>query len=182
MSWPLKCLIGFSIALALVWGGAVVCQQWIDSRRIIAGPQNQSAFYRGYDPEEVVERFRNPYEGYGRLSDSSAVQDTEFVKHSKGFEPQFTIESYRKAELVNAIDQQIRSELEVTGTHVIYRFEEPSGNFGYKYATPNGGGSIVVHLPEPYAVTRNMPLPSNLEDISLKIDLEETWNRPTSCN
>jgi hypothetical protein len=182
MSLPLKCLLGLFGVLLLTWEGLLFAQQWIDSHRIIASPQNQSAFYKGFDPEEVIKRFRCPDEGYGSGGSTGAVQTTEFVKHSKSFEPQFTIESLRKTELVSAINEQIRNELQLMRTHVINRVEDPSGNFTYNYTTPNGGGFISVHSPVHHDVQRNRVLPSDLEDISIEIDLEETWYRPTSSD
>jgi hypothetical protein len=180
MSLPLKLLLGSSVVLVSTYAALLGWQQWTDSHRIIAGPQNQSAFYRVYDPEEILKRFRSPKEGYGEGFNSGAVQDTEFIRHSKSFEREFTIESRRKTELVAAIDQQIQNELQLPGTHPVNRVEEPSGNFKYNYTTPNGGGFIVVHLPVYCPVQRNMALPDGLEDLCLKINLEETWNRPTS--
>jgi len=178
MRWPLKVLCGVSAVLVLAWGVLLGLQRWIDSRRIIAGPQNQSAFYKGYDPEEVFKRFRSTSQSYSSGSYTGAEQGTELVRHSKGYDPHFTIESRRKTELVTATEQRIRDDLQVTGTRVTSRFEEASGNFGYNYTTPNGSGSITVHLPVQDEIQRNIKLPGGLEDISVKIDLQEIWNRP----
>lgn len=163
-----------------MWVGAVAWQGWINAHMLIAGPQNQSVFYRGYDPEEVVKRFRADGSD-SSLSGSGAGQNTEFIRHFKHLEAHFVIASSRKTEFVTAINEQIQSELQGTSTHVVDRVEEPDGNFGYQYTTPNGGGSILVHLPvHDDLIHRNIALANGLEDIALRIELEETWNRPGS--
>ena len=46
----------------------------VNAYSIVAGLENQTAFYRSYDPEQVIKHFRYPGQSYGGGHGSGAVQ------------------------------------------------------------------------------------------------------------
>jgi hypothetical protein len=81
---------------------------------------------------------------------------------------------------MTALNEDVLRRLALTNTHVVGKRVESDGGFRYEYQSGNSVGSISVHPPSPGVVRRNMPLPATLENITVHIQLEETWTRPKS--
>jgi hypothetical protein len=169
-------------ACVLGWVSLLGWQGWIDSHRLVAGPQNQSVFLRAYNPEQVIRKFR--CDGtFGAGSMTSATSEIHWIKHQAGFYPEFTIESDKGADLMKALRADIVNWFLITNTNVVANQESPNGGFTYEYASGRSAGSISVQPPVHRSVQRRTActaLPSGLEDVTLKIDIEETWTRPTT--
>ncbi len=105
---------------------------------------------------------------------------TQSIEHNADFEPEFTIESSRKIELMTALRNDVLRRLAFSNAQVVGKREEVNGEFKYEYVSGTSIGTISFHPPVPAHVHRNMALPSGLEDITLQIDLKETWTRPAT--
>ena len=154
--------------------------EWVNAHRIVAGPQNESAFYQSYDPEQVVSKFRYPGEGFGGGHGNGATQLIKHIRLTKDFSPRFTTQASRVQDLLNALRQDIMLRLRMTGTTVLGTHDDADGGFTYKYAFRNSVGSISVHAPVHEATARRYPVPNGLDDVHLYITLEETWTRPAT--
>jgi hypothetical protein len=163
-----------ALAALFIWA------EWTNSHRVVPGPQNQSSFLKSYDPEEVIKTFRYPGEGFGSRHNSGASSGVDSVHHTARFDPDFTIQSSRKPELLTALNEDLLRRLALTDASLLRKSVERDGGFRYEYASGNSVGSISVHPPSQGIVRRNTPLPATLEDITVDIQLEETWTRPQS--
>ena len=172
---------GFLSLCLLALAALFIQGQWLNSHRIMPGPENQSSFLKGYDPEEVIKRFRVKGWGSGGGHGSGAASPgTQSIEQTADFEPWFPIESSRKIELMTALSDDVSCQLALAGARVLGKGGEPDGGFKYEYTSGNSVGSISVHPPGPADIRRNLGLPGGLEDITLKIELKETWTRPAS--
>jgi hypothetical protein len=175
------CVFAFGlVSLCLLPFAALVIQaQWEISHRIVPGPQNRSTFLKGYNPEEVIKKFRYP-ESFGSGHSSGAGSDTVSVHHNSGFDGEFAIESSRKLELMAALNEDVLRQLALTDTRVVGKSVEPEGGIRYEYVSGNSVGSISVHPPKPAGFHRNAAMPTTVEYVSWEIKLDETWTRPSS--
>jgi hypothetical protein len=169
---------GFGSLCLLALAALLVWAEWTNSHRIVPGPQNQSSFLKSYDPEQVIKTFRYPGEGSGGGHNSGASSGVGSVHHTAGFDPYFTIQSSRKPDLLTALNEDVLRRLALADARLVRKSVESDGGFRYEYASGNSVGSISVHPPSSGIVHRNMPLPAGLEDITVDIQLEETWTRP----
>jgi hypothetical protein len=175
-----KLAFGFITLLGLAWVALVGWDRRINAHRIMAGPENQSQFFRSYNPTAVTAKFQYD-EGFHSSEGNSADQGIRSIRHHAEFVPRFIMWTDRKRELLNALREDILLRLRTTGTSVVAIRDEGDGGFTYKYAADNSIGSISVHAPvhDP-EVQRQFQLKTGLDDISVDIALEETWTRPAS--
>ena len=68
----------------------------------------------------------------------------------------------------------------ITGMIVVATHYEADGGFTYNYTSGNSVGSISVQAPSHQMTVRRYFVPGGLNDVELKIALEETWTRPAS--
>jgi hypothetical protein len=88
------------------------------------------------------------------------------------------MQANRERELMTALRENIVGWLRITGMNVVGTHDEADGGFTYKYTSGNSVGSISVQALEHLVTQRRYPVPSGLDDVALKIALEETWTRP----
>ena len=173
-------LLGFCSLFVLTLAALAINGWWENTHRIVPGPQNKSSFLQTYDPEGVITRFRYKGQNFSQSRSVGAAPDTRSIKHTADFDPEFTIESSRKAGLMTALKEDVMRRLALTDTKVVGKSEGADGGFEYEYVSGQSAGSISAHPPTPANVQRNMPLPNGIEDVTLEIDLKETWSRPPS--
>jgi hypothetical protein len=170
----------FVSVLVLAWTIFIGWDRWVNAHRIVAGPENQSQFFTGYNPKPVVAKFQYD-EGFHGGDGNGASQGINSILHSKNFEPGFTMQADRKQELLNALREDILFRLRTTGMTVVASHDEEDGGFTYKYISGNSIGSISVLAPvHDSGVHRQYQLRAGLDDISFRINMEETWTRPAS--
>ncbi len=143
-------------------------------------PGTKAALYRGYDPEQVIKQFRYEHESYGGGHSNGALTLIKSIHHIEDFTPMFTMQANQEQELLNALREDIVLHLRMTGMTVVTSNDDADGGFTYKYTSDNSHGSISVQTAVHQMTMRRYPVPSGLNDVELKIDLEETWTRPAS--
>jgi len=176
----MKLVPGVISALVLAWTATFSWDEWVDNHRIMAGPDNESSLYQSYDPEQIVKKFRFEGESYSGGHGYGATQLIQYIRHSQDFTPRFTMQARRERELLNALRKDIVFRLHITGMTVVASDDEADGGFTYKYTSGDSSGSISVHAPVHHVTVRRYPVPAGLDDVELKIALEETWTRPAS--
>ena len=102
--------------LFLAWVALIGWDRWVNAHRIVAGPENQTAFYRSYDPEQVIKNFRYD-ERYGSGHGSGALQLIRSIKHSEDFTPAFTMSADRERALLDALREDIVQRLRINGAN-----------------------------------------------------------------
>jgi hypothetical protein len=175
-----KLVFGLIGTLAVAWTALVGWNQWVNAHRIMDDPGNESCLYRSYDPEQVIKQFRDEHENYGGGHSHGAVTLIKSIHHIQDFTPKFTMQANEERELLNALREDIVLHLRMTGMTVVATNDDAEGGFTYKYTSENSSGSISVQAPVHQMTMRGYPLPSGLDDVELKIALEETWTRPAS--
>ena len=174
-----KLVLGL-ITVLLLWTALLAWDRWVNAHRIVAGPENETMLYQGYDPEQVIKKFRYEGEGHGGGDGKGAVQLIKSIRQSREFTPRFTMQADRERELLNALRDDIMLRLRNTGMKVVATHDEADGAFTYKYVSGSSAGSISVQAPDHHVTVRRYPVPSGLDDVNLKIALEESWTRPAS--
>lgn len=154
--------------------------RWVNAHRIEAGPENETTLYQNYAPETVIKKFRYEGESFARGQSNGAVQLIKKIQYDEDFTPRFTMRADRESELMKALRENIIGWLPVTNTTVVANHEESNGGFTYEYRAGNSAGSISVQAPARQMTVRRYPVPSGMDDVRLKIALEETWTRPAS--
>jgi hypothetical protein len=175
-----KLAFGFISLLGLSWLSLACWGGWVNAHRIVAGPDNQSQFFRSYNPTSVVTKFQ--YDAGSSGSDGKGFSaGIRSIRHHAEFMPRFIMSADRNQELLNALREDILIRLRSTGTKVVFAHDEADGGFTYDYAAGDSVGSISVKAPvhEP-EVHRQLQLGPGLDDISVDIALQETWTRPAS--
>jgi hypothetical protein len=174
-----KLALGFSL-LGLSWVSLVCLGGWVNAHRIVAGPENESRFFRGYSPTSVVTKFQYD-EGSHSSEGKGFGSGIRSIRHNAEFVPRFIMWANRKQELLNALREDVLIRLRTTGTNVVSAHDETDGGFTYNYASGDSIGSISVKAPvhDP-GVHRQYQLEPGLDDISVDITLQETWTRPLS--
>jgi hypothetical protein len=173
-----KLVFGLIGALAMAWTALLGWNQWLSAHRIMDGPGNETYLYRSYDPEQVIKQFRYEGENYGGGHSRGSRNSVKFIQHTQDFAPWFTMQANQEQELLNALREDIVLHLRMTGMTVVATNDKADGGFTYKYTSDASSGSISVQTPVHQMTMRRYPVPSGLNDVELKIDLEETWTRP----
>lgn len=175
----MKLALSFVSAFALlagVWVVVFAFNIWAQSRKVVPGPENESAFLRDYHEGNALERFYLPNEPCTWGSSHGSNSDNHYVRHSLDFQSDCIIKTNLKKHLVDAIQAEISRRLELTHASVTKKHEEPNGGYSYTYKSGNSVGSIMVDpLEHPFA-QRDKPLPEDLEDVRIKLRMEEKWN------
>ena len=149
--------------------------EWVNAHLHYPGPDNESAFLRGYDPKAVVEQYMTPNEHLGESRGSGGGAGVKSVTHSARFGEYFTIQKSLKGSFILAVNRDISQRLVVNGAQILREDGSPSTGFHFDYKTGNTVGSIAILPLAPEPDNRSMPLPDLLEDVVLNIDVSETW-------
>ncbi len=175
-----KRVLGLIGGLALAWIILFSWNSWVNTHRIIEDPGNESSLYRAYDPEPVIKQFRYEHVSYDKGHSQESSHLVKSIHHSQDFTSSFTMPANQERELLNALRKDIVLRLSAPGMIVVSTGEETDGGFMYKYMSQNSRGSISVKAPAHQPTMRRYPVPRGLDDIGLKIALDETWTRPAS--
>jgi hypothetical protein len=174
-----RLFLGLISVLVLAWASLVGLVGWVNAHRIMPSPENETALYQSYDPEQVIKKFRYEGEGHEDGSGIGSSNGIKSIQHNRDFRPRFTMQASRERELVNALREDIILWLRATGANVVTTHDEADGGFTYKYISGNSVGSISVQAPVHHVIERHYPLPTGLDDVAVKIALEERWTRPS---
>jgi hypothetical protein len=120
-----KLTFGFIALLALAWVALLGWDRWINAHRLIAAPENQSPFFRTYNPMPVALKFKYD-EGSHNGEGTGASRGIRSIHHHAEFVPRFIMRADRKQELLNALREDILLQFRITGTNVVAIHDEPS--------------------------------------------------------
>ena len=167
--------LGAVSAITLAFIGLVIVAEWTKAHRQYPSRENESAFLRTYDSHTVIKPF--VADGYtpnlGRGSGGGA--GVKSVTHGASFGEYFTTRKDLKGSLMLAVSRDISQRLAVNSAQILRESGSPSTGFHFDYKTGNTVGSIEIRPLAPEPGHRNMPLPDQLEDVVLNIDVSETW-------
>jgi hypothetical protein len=171
--------------LLVAWVALIALDKWIHARWwLVDGRDNQSKFFRTYDPQPVYAKYQYDAGWHGGHGEGCGM-GFRSIRHFADFTPGFTIRVDRKQELLDALRNDILLQFRNTGTNVVATHDQADGGFTYKYVAGNSIGSISVEPPvHDEGLKRNTPLEAlfgpGLDDIRFKVALEERWTRPAA--
>ena len=167
--------IGTALVIGLFLAFAAIMNAWYRSHMYYPAPENESAFLRTYSLKRVVLSYIDPpggtSEGYG----SGGEAGMSSVKHTADFEEYFTLRSEQKGPLIEAVDCDLGQQLRTNGAKILSQNGDISTGFKFRYRSGNSLGSVTIHPVEPGKVQRNMPLAQGLEDVGVRVEIEEEW-------
>jgi len=180
----MKVRVVLPISIVLAWMAFIGCDQWATSHWwIVEGPDNQSEFFKTYNPQPVYTPFQHD-EGWNGGHGEGSSPGYRSIRHHAEFTPGFTMRVDRKQELLDALRNDILLRFRNTDTKIVASHNEADGGFTYKYVAGNSTGSITVQPPVHDAVQRVTPLEAlygpGLDDLRFKVALKETWTRPAN--
>ncbi|UWZ83265.1 hypothetical protein [Occallatibacter riparius] len=121
-------MLGLVLSVLLVaWVALAGFDQWVHARWwLVDGPDNQSKFFRTYDPQPVYAKYQHD----GGLSvghGQGCGPGFRSIQHFADFTPGFTIRVDRKQELLDALRNDILLQLRNTGTNVAATHDQADG-------------------------------------------------------
>ena len=167
-------------ALLLTWTVLVAWDSWISNHRLADAAQNESHLYQSFHPDEVIKMFNIQVRSTWSFQDSSSSPRVNSIHHDRHFNHRFTMQASRKPELLNALRVDVLSRLSMPGVTVTAFKKQADDGFTCNYTFDNGAGSISVQAPTRQTTLRRDPLSSDLDDVEVTTELEETWKRPAS--
>ena len=169
------------IAVLILVGTALTGKaRWTAAQIIGVGPENQTQFFKGYNPEPVYKKFQYDAEFHGGEG-KGAGAGVRSIQYHADFSPRFIMQTDRKQEFLTALREDILLRFRSTGTKVVASHDEADGGFTYEYAAGNNSGWISVHAPvHDSLIHRQYELAAGLDDIAIDIVLQETWRQPAN--
>lgn len=166
--------VGLTIlAGALLW---VAVNQ---ARIVTPTPENESAFLKAYTPKQVIDRFKAA-EYSELLWETSNGAGYGFATHGKDFEPTIVVNSKDKVALMQAVRDDIVSELVEHLADVLQVSGSAAEGFTFKYRLGKSEGNVFIgglqdaaRLPQAQDPRSN---PDNVT-VTFRIHIDEKWIR-----
>lgn len=170
-----KIAIGTALVSVTFLALVALANAWDRSHTYYPSPENESAFLRTYSLKPVVLPFVDSSGGTGDLSGSGGGAGTISVEHTANFGEYFTMRSERKASLMEAVCNDLERQLRTSGMQVLSQYGGVSTGYRFRYRSGNSFGTVSIHPLEPGRVQRNLPLAYGLEDIGVRVEINEEW-------
>lgn len=165
--------IGTASVIVLGFLFLLTADLWVQRHMIYPSRANESAFLRNANFQEVVKPFIADGFAPSIGSGTGAGAGMEFVTHTASFDEFFTMQADREGALIAAIDDDVSRRLVQSGALILTQTGDRSAGFHFDYATANTIGSVSIQPLAATVVRRNLPLPNQLQDVALKIEVSE---------
>ena len=154
-------------------------------------PENQSAFYKTYDPDPVLKPFISIHHvaHWGASSDGRAGRKA--AELHREITKVFALQGTDRRTLMTLLNEDISSQLDRSGMQVTGMTGTEADGFQFRYVDKNGKGTVAlkpVELVDPYEVrawskshpekTKLPPLCDGELPVGVTIVIDETWSRP----
>ena len=187
VGWAARILL-FAVALILVYAGLSFADHYF---MVYPTPENQSVFYKTYDPDHVLKPFTSIHhlaQGFGS-TEGSAGRKT--AKLHREITKVFALQGTDRRDLMTLLSEDIASQLERSGVQVTAMTGTEADGFQFSYVERNGKGTVAlkpVEIVDPYEVrarskshpekTKLPPLCAGELPVSVTIVIDETWSGP----
>jgi hypothetical protein len=139
-------------------------------------PETESAFLKNYTPKNVIEQFAVEEVGssYGHHSGGEAGH--KFVTHTGGFDWHFAMRSEKWMPLMNALRDDVSTQLVGNGAQILSHSGDPCDGFHFEYKLGKSVGTLTISpLQTDSRIYRATPLGDGLVDVTARVEQTERW-------
>jgi hypothetical protein len=170
-----RILVGLSVIVLTVIGGYAGSVMWDQAHILRPTSENESAFFRSYSPQRVIEQF-DAKMGSATSRSISRGGGREFVTHNATADCQFAMRSEKWMPFMNALRDDVSAQLLGNGTQILSQSGDPRDGFQFEYKLGKSFGTLKVSpLAIDYGIRRITPLPGSVEDVTARIEQTEKW-------
>lgn len=168
--------IGLFFLLLTLCGLVAIPAVWDQLHTLYPTPETESAFFKNYTPQRVIEHFQCNLPS-SCLRPKSDESGREFVTHTTGFDEFFTMRSQKWMPLMNALRDDVEAQLVGNGAQILNQSGDSRDGFHFEYKLGNSIGSLKI---SPLAINsrpprRGIPLPEGALEMTARIELIEKW-------
>ncbi len=165
-----------ALALATtLWAAQFVFEAWVNSRRVDPGRQNESAFYRAYDPDRIISKYVLPDKPSTWGTSEQSSSDEHYVHHSAALDANLIIQNSREVELLDALKDDVTLTLKHVGARVTRATDIPGGGYEIGYENGNSEGTIMLPAPQNQNGV-SLALGPEWSAITVKLTVKEKYN------
>jgi hypothetical protein len=184
--WAARILL-LAVALILV----CACLSFADHYFMVyPTPENQSAFYKTYDPDHVLKPFISIHHLAHGGESSGGNAGRRAARLHREITRVFALQGTDRRDLTNLLSEDISSQLDRSGVQVTGMTGTEADGVQFRYVDKNGKGTVAlrpVELVDPYEVralskshpekTKLPPLCDGEPPVSVTIVIDETWSK-----
>ena len=164
--------LSIGLLVALIVGGFVMTNSWYH----YPGPGTMSAFLPSYSPQHVIDSFANKEFGGETGSGMSSGAGQRFVSNNRNFEPSFVMRTEQRADLMNALSQDLTAQLLNKHAEILSQSGDASRGFHFTYRLgQNLGSATIAPLRTGTESVDHRALPAGLTNVSSTITIAEQW-------
>ena len=185
--WAARILL-LAVALILV----CACLSFADHYFMVyPTPENQSSFYKTYDPYPVLKPFVSIHHVSRGGESSGGSAGRKAAKLHREITKVFALQGADCRTLMTLLSEDISSQLDRSGVQVTKMTGTEADGVQFRYMDKNGKGTVAlkpVELVDPYEIralskshpekTKLPPLCDGELPVSVTIVIDETWAKP----
>jgi hypothetical protein len=169
--------LSFLVVLLLAASVFAALQAWDRAHTLYPTPETESAFFKNYSPQQVIEYF-DSIDSSGVLQHSGGTAGDKFVPHSACFELFFVMSSGKSTLLMAALRDDAAAQLVSNGAQILSQTGDAASGFHFDYTLGKSKGSLTIlplEITSPSLVHRATPLHEGMADMTARIEQTETW-------
>jgi hypothetical protein len=168
------CRILIALSVLVLSAGAL----WTSdgSRLLLITPQTESAFFKNYSSQHVIERFQyiSPLAQVGPSRSAEAGKD--FVTHRFEANWYFAMRSGSQLLLMTSLNDDLYAQLIQNGAQILSRSGDPQTGFHFDYRLANTIGNLTISpLEMNSTIHRTLQLPPGIVDVKARVEFTEKW-------
>jgi hypothetical protein len=165
-------LLAIGLLFAFVIGGSAI----MNSLYCHPGPGTMSVFLSSYSPQSAMDSFEIKQFGGETGNGMSSGSGRRFVSNNRSIEPRFVIRSEQRADLMNALNQDLAAQLRHRQAEILSESGDASRGFHFTYRLgQNLGSATIAPFRAGTESLNHRTLPPGLTDVSGKITIAEQW-------
>jgi hypothetical protein len=160
------------VALVLLSAGMLL-GMFADLGRVRPTLENESVFFRAYDPQDTITYFRVGTGG-SRLVGESSDSGYGAASHGRTFEEHYFIKDGDQFAIDQALRNDIRARLKGSHATILNESITPNGEVLFRYVNDHTTGSVTLE-PTETGVARRNDTPANASEVQTRVAIKETW-------
>ncbi len=174
MKFPRVSVVVYFLLLAIVLVTAVWLT-WNNAHMYPGGPETQSAFFKNYSPENVLNRFNGGQGSYSHGGGHTAGYES--VAHDATFQGNLPLCRQKFIPLIDALRDDVAAQLTANGATIVSQIGVAEAGFHFDYKIGKSIGSVAISpvLLVPDLGTQKNGRPDCMVDVQMRIDVAEKW-------